>query len=96
MHHGVQIADNALVAAAQLSKRYILQRFLPDKAIDLVDEACANIRVQLDSRPEQIDVLERQKLQLEIELSALKREKDGASKKRKLKVKKICKILKNR
>merc|ERR1712188_220142 len=88
MHHGVQIADNALVAAAQLSKRYILQRFLPDKAIDLVDEACANVRVQLDSRPEQIDVLERQKLQLEIELSALKREKDSASKKRMLKVKK--------
>merc|ERR1712225_22144 len=88
MHHGVQITDNALVAAAQLSKRYILQRFLPDKAIDLVDEACANVRVQLDSRPEQIDVLERQKLQLEIELSALKREKDNASKKRKLKVKK--------
>merc|ERR1712159_837053 len=88
MHHGVQISDNALVAAAQLSKRYILQRFLPDKAIDLVDEACANVRVQLDSRPEQIDVLERQKLQLEIELSALKREKDSASKKRKLKVKK--------
>ena len=93
MHHGVQIADNALVAAAQLSKRYILQRFLPDKAIDLVDEACANVRVQLDSRPEQIDVLERQKLQLEIELSALKREKDSASKKRKLKVKKDLQII---
>ena len=88
MHHGVQISDNALVAAAQLSKRYILQRFLPDKAIDLVDEACANVRVQLDSRPEQIDVLERQKLQLEIELSALKREKDSASKQRKSRVKK--------
>jgi len=88
MHHGVQISDSALVAAAQLSKRYILQRYLPDKAIDLVDEACANVRVQLDSRPEQIDVLERQKLQLEIELSALKREKDGASKKRKQNVKK--------
>merc|ERR1711959_411443 len=88
MHHGVQISDNALVAAAQLSKRYILQRFLPDKAIDLVDEACANVRVQLDSRPEQIDVLERQKMQLEIELSALKREKDSASKHRKSRVKK--------
>jgi len=88
MHHGVQISDNALVSAAQLSKRYILQRFLPDKAIDLVDEACANVRVQLDSRPEQIDVLERQKLQLQIELSALKREKDSASKQRKSRVKK--------
>merc|ERR1712188_33002 len=87
-HHGVTIQDAALVAAAKLSHRYISGRFLPDKAIDLVDEACANVRVQLDSRPEQIDVLERQKLQLEIELSALKREKDSASKKRKSRVKK--------
>merc|ERR1711959_862886 len=87
-HHGVRIKDAALVAAAQLANRYILQRFLPDKAIDLVDEACANVRVQLDSRPEAIDKLERSKLQLEIELAALKREKDSASKKRKPKVKK--------
>ena len=78
-HHGVRVADSALVAAAQLADRYITQRFLPDKAIDLVDEACANVRVQLDSRPEEIDVLQRQKLQLEIEVEALKKEKDKGS-----------------
>jgi len=87
-HHGVRIKDAALVAAAQLSNRYVLQRFLPDKAIDLVDEACANVRVQLDSRPEAIDKLERTKLQLEIELAALEREKDKASEKRRKAVKK--------
>ena len=87
-HHGVRIKDAALVAAAQLANRYILQRFLPDKAIDLVDEACANVRVQLDSRPEAIDKLERSKLQLEIELAALEREKDKASEKRRKEVKK--------
>ena len=86
-HHGVRITDAALVSAAKLSSRYILQRFLPDKAIDLVDEACASVRVQLDSRPEEIDKLERSKLQLEIELAALKREKDNASQKRKEEVK---------
>jgi ATP-dependent Clp protease ATP-binding subunit ClpB len=81
-HHGVQILDAALVAAAQLSSRYITNRFLPDKAIDLVDEACANTRVQLDSQPEAIDQLERKKLQLEIEATALEREKDEMSKTR--------------
>jgi ATP-dependent Clp protease ATP-binding subunit ClpB len=81
-HHGVRLADTALVAAAQLSSRYIPSRFLPDKAIDLVDEACAGVRVQLDSRPEEIDVLERKKLQLEIESMALAKEKDSASKRR--------------
>eukprot|EP00047_Mylnosiga_fluctuans_P020373 m.91656 g.91656 ORF g.91656 m.91656 type:complete len:901 (-) comp8494_c0_seq4:165-2867(-) len=81
-HHGVRIMDSALVASAQLADRYITQRFLPDKAIDLVDEACANVRVQLDSRPEEIDVLERRKLQLEVEEMALKKEKDKASKER--------------
>ncbi|PVV04284.1 hypothetical protein BB560_001218 [Smittium megazygosporum] len=81
-HHGVKIKDLALVAAAQLSSRYITSRFLPDKAIDLVDEACANIRVQLDSQPEIIDSLERRKLQLEIEETALSKEKDEASKNR--------------
>ena len=81
-HHGVRISDAALIAAAQLSDRYITQRFLPDKAIDLVDEACASRRVQLDSRPEQIDVLERKIMQLEIECAALAREKDKASKER--------------
>merc|ERR1712159_875712 len=81
-HHGVVISDAALVAAATLSDRYIKARFLPDKAIDLVDEACARTRVQLDSRPEAIDALERRRLQLEVEQTALKKEKDDASKKR--------------
>ncbi|KAJ1927678.1 hypothetical protein IWQ60_002734 [Tieghemiomyces parasiticus] len=79
-HHGVKIMDSALVAAAQLSKRYITNRFLPDKAIDLMDEACANTRVQLDSQPEIIDQLERRHLQLEVEATALAKEKDAASK----------------
>jgi ATP-dependent Clp protease ATP-binding subunit ClpB len=81
-HHGVRISDAALITAAKLSDRYITQRFLPDKAIDLVDEAAATRRVQLDSRPEQIDVLERKILQLQIESTALGREKDKASKSR--------------
>src|SRR5690606_17547806 len=81
-HHGVQIQDSSLVAAAQLSHRYISGRFLPDKAIDLVDEASANVRVQLDSQPEIIDQLERRKLQLEVEATALKKEKDDSSIKR--------------
>lgn len=81
-HHGVRILDGALIAAAQLSDRYITQRFLPDKAIDLVDEAAATRRVQLDSRPEEIDKLERRIMQLEIEATALGREKDKASKQR--------------
>ncbi|KAI8914544.1 P-loop containing nucleoside triphosphate hydrolase protein [Gorgonomyces haynaldii] len=78
-YHGVRIADQALVAAAVLSNRYITNRFLPDKAIDLVDEACAHARVQLDSQPEAIDVLERKILQLEIESLALSKEKDPNS-----------------
>lgn len=81
-HHGVRISDAAIIAAAQLSDRYITDRFLPDKAIDLVDEAAAARRVQLDSRPEKIDVLERRIMQLEIEATALAREKDKASKKK--------------
>lgn len=81
-HHGVRIQDSALVVAAQLSKRYITNRFLPDKAIDLIDEACANIRVQLDSQPEDIDQLERRKLQLEVEKTALEKETDKGSKER--------------
>jgi ATP-dependent Clp protease ATP-binding subunit ClpB len=80
--HGVRVADASLVAAAQLSDRYIRDRFLPDKAIDLLDEACSAIRVQLDSQPEIIDRLERRKLQLEIEETALQREKDKQSKQR--------------
>lgn len=81
-HHGVRILDRALVVAAQLSSRYITGRHLPDKAIDLVDEACANVRVQLDSQPEEIDKLERKRVQLEVELHALEKEKDKASKAR--------------
>ncbi|KAJ8452273.1 hypothetical protein Cgig2_006078 [Carnegiea gigantea] len=87
-HHGVRIQDRALVVAAQLSARYITGRHLPDKAIDLVDEACANVRVQLDSQPEEIDNLERKRVQLEIELHALEKEKDKASKARLVEVRK--------
>ena len=83
-HHGVRITDGALVAAAQLSDRYIAHRFNPDKSIDLVDEAAARKRTILDSRPERIDQLERQILQLEIEATALAREKDKASQKRRI------------
>jgi ATP-dependent Clp protease ATP-binding subunit ClpB len=85
-HHGVRLLDRALVVAAQLSSRYITGRFLPDKAIDLIDEACANVRVQLDSQPEEIDVMERRRVQLEVELHALEKEKDKASKARLLEV----------
>ncbi|MBA3686430.1 MAG: AAA family ATPase, partial [Planctomycetes bacterium] len=85
-HHGVRIADAALVAAAQLSSRYISDRFLPDKAIDLVDEACANTRVELDSHPAEIDQLNRRQLQLEVEATALKRESDADSRSRLAKV----------
>eukprot|EP00339_Tiarina_fusa_P000819 CAMPEP_0117063074 /NCGR_PEP_ID=MMETSP0472-20121206/44002_1 /TAXON_ID=693140 ORGANISM="Tiarina fusus, Strain LIS" /NCGR_SAMPLE_ID=MMETSP0472 /ASSEMBLY_ACC=CAM_ASM_000603 /LENGTH=911 /DNA_ID=CAMNT_0004782575 /DNA_START=29 /DNA_END=2764 /DNA_ORIENTATION=+ len=81
-HHGVRIADAAIVAAAELSDKYISNRFNPDKSIDLIDEAAATKRTALDSRPEKIDQLERRILQLEIESTALKREKDKASKKR--------------
>jgi ATP-dependent Clp protease ATP-binding subunit ClpB len=85
-YHGVRIADAALVTAATLADRYITSRFLPDKAIDLVDEACANVRVQLETQPEAIDVLNRKILQLEIEATALEKEKDQASKDRLAKV----------
>ena len=81
-YHGVQVQDAALVSAVQLSDRYIQARFLPDKAIDLVDEACARVRVQLDSQPEVIDKLTRKIFQLEVEVTALKREKDKQSKQR--------------
>ncbi|KAG2432180.1 hypothetical protein HXX76_009100 [Chlamydomonas incerta] len=81
-HHGVHITDRALVVAAELSDRYITTRFLPDKAIDLVDEACANMRVQLDSKPEQLDALERQRQRLQVEAAALAKEKDALSKAR--------------
>ncbi|MBY5977907.1 ATP-dependent chaperone ClpB [Phaeobacter italicus] len=82
LHHGVRIADAALVAAATLSHRYITDRFLPDKAIDLVDEAAARLRMQVDSKPEELDALDRQILQMQIEEEALKLEDDAASKDR--------------
>ena len=77
IHHGVKISDSALVAAATLSERYISDRFLPDKAIDLVDEAAAELRMEMDSMPEELDVIEKRIRQLEIEREALKREKDA-------------------
>ena len=82
VHHGVSIKDRALVAAATLSNRYITDRFLPDKAIDLIDEACATIKVQMDSVPTELDTLTRKIMRLEIEKQALKKEKDDISKKR--------------
>ncbi len=82
LHHGVLISDSALVAAATLSHRYITDRFLPDKAIDLVDEAAARLRMEIDSKPEELDQIDRQILQLQIEHEALKKEKDKASKQR--------------
>jgi len=82
VHHGVGIRDSALIAAARLSQRYISDRFLPDKAIDLVDEAASALRLQLDSMPQEIDVLERKIMQLQIEAQAMKKEKDDASRAR--------------
>ncbi len=82
VHHGVKIHDHALVAAATLSDRYITDRFLPDKAIDLVDEACALIRTEIDSMPTELDEVTRRVMQLEIEEAALRKEQDEASKKR--------------
>jgi ATP-dependent Clp protease ATP-binding subunit ClpB len=82
LHHGVDITDPAIVAAAELSHRYITDRFLPDKAIDLIDEAAAKIKMEIDSKPESMDKLERRMIQLKIEREAVKREKDEASKKR--------------
>ena len=79
LHHGVRISDSALVAAATLSHRYITDRFLPDKAIDLVDEAASRLRMEVDSKPEELDALDRQILQLQIEAEALKKEDDAAS-----------------
>src|SRR5712664_1137722 len=86
VHHGIRITDNALIAAATLSSRYITDRFLPDKAIDLIDEAAARLRIAIDSLPQEIDEVERKITQLEIELAALAKEKDKASKERKTKI----------
>ncbi len=82
VHHGVDITDPAIVAAAELSHRYITDRFLPDKAIDLIDEAAARIRMEIDSKPEAMDKLDRRLIQLKIEREAIKKEKDEASRKR--------------
>ncbi len=82
VHHGVEITDPAIVAAATLSHRYISDRFLPDKAIDLIDEAASRIRIEIDSKPEEMDKLERRIIQLKIEREALKKESDDASRKR--------------
>ena len=82
LHHGVKISDSALVAAATLSNRYITDRFLPDKAIDLVDEAASRLRMEVDSKPEELDALDREILQKQIEAEALKKEDDAASKDR--------------
>ena len=82
VHHGVEITDPAIVAAATLSHRYITDRFLPDKAIDLIDEAAARIKIEIDSKPEILDKLDRRLIQLKIEREAVKREKDDASKSR--------------
>ena len=81
-HHGVQIQDSAIVAAATLSKRYISERFLPDKAVDLVDEAASRLRIEIDSVPEEIDEVERRIIQLQIEQQALEKEEDSASQQR--------------
>ena len=81
-HHGVQIQDNAIVAAATLSKRYISERFLPDKAVDLVDEAASRLRIEIDSVPEEIDEVERRIIQLQIEQQALEKEEDSVSQQR--------------
>src|ERR1700752_4970398 len=86
VHHGIRITDNALVAAATLSHRYITDRFLPDKAIDLIDEAAARLRIAIDSLPQEIDEVERKITQLEIERQALAKEKDKASKERRTKI----------
>ena len=82
LHHGVRITDGAIVAAATLSNRYITDRFLPDKAIDLIDEAASRLRMEVDCKPEEIDELDRRIIQLKIEREALKKESDDASQER--------------
>src|SRR6195952_3424534 len=96
LHHGVRIADAALVAAATLSKRYITDRFLPDKAIDLIDEASSRLRMQVDSKPEALDELDRRGIQLKIERGALKKESDPASKERLVRLEKELADLEDR
>src|SRR5213079_2743996 len=88
VHHGVRIKDSALVAAAVFSNRYITERFLPDKAIDLVDESAAKLRTEIDSQPTELDEANRRLMQREIERQALTKEKDAASKNRLAKLEK--------
>eukprot|EP01095_Lingulamoeba_sp_RSL-Kostka_P000494 TRINITY_DN10787_c0_g1_i1.p1 TRINITY_DN10787_c0_g1~~TRINITY_DN10787_c0_g1_i1.p1 ORF type:complete len:891 (+),score=302.54 TRINITY_DN10787_c0_g1_i1:134-2674(+) len=95
-HHAVRITDAALISAANLADRYISQRYLPDKAIDLIDEACAYARVQLDSQPEELDELQRNLLTLEIEAKALEREEDNKSQKRLIEVNKEIDVLREK
>src|SRR5439155_10771858 len=94
VHHGIRIQDSALVAAATLSQRYITDRFLPDKAVDLMNESASRLRMELDSMPTEVDQLERQIMQLEIEQNALRKEKDAASKERLHKLEKTLADLK--
>jgi ATP-dependent Clp protease ATP-binding subunit ClpB len=94
VHHGVHIMDSAIVAAATLSHRYISDRFLPDKAIDLIDEAASRLRMEIDSLPAEIDEIQRKLMQMEIEREALKKEKDSASKERLEKLRKEIEQLK--
>jgi ATP-dependent Clp protease ATP-binding subunit ClpB len=96
VHHGVRIQDSALIAAATLSHRYIADRFLPDKAIDLIDEAASKIRIEIDSLPTEIDEVDRRVMQLEIELTSLRKEKDEASKERRSAIEAELAELKNR
>src|SRR5207245_681878 len=96
VHHGGRIKDSALVAAAVLSNRYIADRFLPDKAIDLVDEAGAKLRTEIDSMPRELDEVHRRVLQLQMESMALEKEKDSASKERLKKVREELKEFKHR
>ncbi len=96
VHHGVRITDSAVIAAAQLSHRYITDRYLPDKAIDLIDEAASRLRMQIDSKPKELDEIDRQIMQLEIEREALKRETDPASKERLAELEKELAELKER
>ena len=96
VHHKVRIQDSALIAAATLSHRYIADRFLPDKAIDLIDEAASKIRIEIDSLPTEIDEVDRRVMQLEIELTSLKKEKDAASKERRQSIERELDELKER
>jgi len=85
-HHGVAISDNAIISAATLSNRYITDRFLPDKAIDLLDEAASRLKIDISSKPEELDEIDRRIIQIKIELSALKKEKDENSKRKSVKL----------